>query len=65
MVRYGKAIMPHKYPMNFLLIVNLWTTTFFLTLNTTTKFHYGCSVCVEKEGIQMVEQTIGSVWMIC
>jgi hypothetical protein len=65
MVRYGKAIIPHKYPMNFLLIIYVWTETFLLTLKSTTKFYSWCSVWVEKEGIQMVEKVVGSVWMLC
>jgi hypothetical protein len=65
MIRYGKIIVPHKYPMNFPLITNVWTATFLLTLKSTTKFHSCCSFQVEKEGIQMVKQVIGSVWMMC
>jgi hypothetical protein len=65
MIGYGKAIVPHKYPMVFLLITNVWTTTFFPTLKSTTKFYSWCSVWDKKEGIQMVEKAIGSVWMMC
>ena len=41
MVGYGKVwlwkwYVPHKYPMNFLLLNNIWTTTFLLTLMDTT-----------------------------
>jgi hypothetical protein len=35
LIRDGKAIFPHKYTMNFLLITNVWTTVFLLTLNRT------------------------------
>lgn len=31
----------------------------------TTKLYYLCSVRVEKEGIQIVEQEIWSVWKTC
>jgi hypothetical protein len=64
---YGKAwlCVPQKYPMNFLLLNNVWTATFFLTLMNTTKLYSWCSVWVEKEGIQIVEQAIGSVWKMC
>jgi hypothetical protein len=60
-----KGYVPQKYPMNFLLLNNIWTTTFLLTLMNTTKLYSWCSVRVEKEGIQIVEQAIGSVWIMC
>jgi hypothetical protein len=66
MVGYGnawlwKGYVPHKYPMNFLLLNNIWTGTFFLTLMNTIELYSWCSVWVKKEGIQIIEQTIGSV----
>jgi hypothetical protein len=48
--------------MNFLLLNNTWTATFFLTLMKTKELYYLCSVRVEKEDIQIIEKTIESVW---
>jgi hypothetical protein len=39
-----------------------WTATFLLTLINTTKLYSWCSVQVEKEGIQVIVKTMGSVW---
>jgi hypothetical protein len=60
-----KGYVPHKYPMNFLLLNNIWTTTFLLTLMNTTELYSWRSVWVEKEGIQIIEKKIGSVWRMC
>jgi hypothetical protein len=65
MIRYRKTIVPHKYPMNFIFIINVWIETLLLALKSTTELYSWCSVRVEKEGIQMVEQAIRSVWMMC
>ena len=70
MVGYGKVwlwkrYVPNKYPMQFLLLNKTWIGTIFLTLMNTTKSYSWCSVQVEKEGIQILEKTIGSVWGTC
>jgi hypothetical protein len=65
MVGYRKAMVPHKYLMVFLIIIDVWTVTFFPTLKSNEKIVFWCCVWVEKEGIQIVEHGIGSVWMIC
>jgi hypothetical protein len=44
---------------------NFWTTTVLLILVNTKKLYSWCSVRVEKEGIQIVEQEIGSVRRMC
>ena len=38
-----------------------WTVTFSLTLINTTELYSWCSVQVEKEGIQVIVKTMGSV----
>jgi hypothetical protein len=40
-----------------------WTATFLLTLINTTELYSWCSVQVEKEGIQVIVKTMGSVWI--
>jgi hypothetical protein len=49
----------------FLSLNNTWTATFLLTLMHTTKLYFGCIVQVRKEGIQIIEKTMGSVWRRC
>jgi hypothetical protein len=51
--------------MSFLPLNKTWTATFFLTLMNTTELCSWCSVQVEKEGIQVIEKTMGSVWRMC
>jgi hypothetical protein len=46
----------------FLSLNNAWIATFFLTLMNTTELYFWCSVRVGKEGIQIIEKTMGSVW---
>ena len=70
MIGYGmawlwKGYAPHKYPMNFLLINNVWTATFLIKLMNIIELYSWCSVQVENEGIQIVEKEIGSVWKMC
>ena len=51
--------------MNFLHLNNVWNATFLLTLMKTIELYSWCSVWVEKEGIQIVENAIGSVQKKC
>ena len=67
MVGYGmvwlwKGYVPHKYPMKFLFLNNIWTETILLSLMNTIELHSWCSVWVEKEGIQIIEKTMVSEW---
>jgi hypothetical protein len=67
MVGYGnlwlyKGYVPHKYTMSFLPLSKTWTATFLLTLVNITELYSWCSVQVEKEGIQVIVKTMGSVW---
>jgi hypothetical protein len=39
------------------------TATFLLTLINTTELYSWCSVLVEREGIQVIGKTMGSVWI--
>jgi hypothetical protein len=52
-------------PMNFIPLNKTWTATFLLTLMNTIELYSWCSVRVEKEGIQIIEKTMGSVWRMC
>jgi hypothetical protein len=66
MARYGYGnVMSHTGTKRFLLLNKNWAATFSLTLMNTTKLYSWCSVWVEKEGIQMVKQIMGSLWMMC
>jgi hypothetical protein len=64
MVGYGK-VTNHTGTKIFLPLNKTWTATFFLTLMNTIELYYWCSVRVEKEGIQLIGKTIGSVWGMC
>jgi hypothetical protein len=61
---YGK-VMSHTGTKIFLLLNKTWAATFFLALMNTTELYSWCSVWVEKEGIQLIGKTIGSVWRMC
>ena len=66
MARYGYGkVMIHTSTKIFLPLNKTWTATFLLTLMNSTKLYSWCSVWVEKEGIQIIEKTIGSVWRMC
>jgi hypothetical protein len=65
MVEYGKVIVSHKYPMVFMLIINVWTATFFPTLKNIKGIIFLVFFFVEKEGIQMVEQAMERIWIMC
>jgi hypothetical protein len=66
MARYGYGkVMSHIGTKIFLVLNKTWAATFLLTLMNTTKLYYWCSVQVEKEGIQLIGKTIGSVWRMC
>ena len=61
---YGK-VMKYTCTKSFLSLNKTWTATFLLTLMNTTKLYSWCSVQGEKEGIQLIGKTIGSVWRMC
>jgi hypothetical protein len=66
MEKYGHGkVMNHTCTKIFLPLNKTWTSNFFLTLMNTTKLYSWCSVRVEKEGIQLIGKTIGSVWGMC
>ena len=66
MSRYGYGkVMSHIGTKSFLLLNKTWAATFLLALMNTTKLYSWCSVQVEKEGIQLIGKTIGSVWRMC
>jgi hypothetical protein len=39
MIEYGKAMVPHKYPIVFLLIIDVWTANVFPTLKSTQELY--------------------------
>jgi hypothetical protein len=66
MARYGYGkVMSHTGTKSFLPLNKTWTATFLLTLMNTTELYSWCSVRVEKEGIQLIGKTIGSVCGEC
>jgi hypothetical protein len=69
MVGYGKVqiwkVMSHTGTKSFLPLNKTGTATFLLILMYTKKLYSWCSVWVEKEGIQLIGKTIGSVWRMC
>jgi hypothetical protein len=66
MERYGYGnVMSHIGTKSFLPLNKTWTATFLLTLMNTTELYSWFSVRVEKEGIQLIGKTIGSVWRMC
>ena len=66
MARYGYGkVMSHIGTESFLRLNKTWVATFLLTLMNTIELYSWCSVWAENEGIQMVRQVIGSVWMMC
>jgi hypothetical protein len=66
MERYGYGnIMSHTGTKSFLPLNKTWAATFLLTLMNTIELYSWCSVRVEKEGIQLIRKTIGSVWRMC
>jgi hypothetical protein len=64
MVGYGKDIVTCKYTMDFLPVIDVWSKNVLATLKRTKELYSQFCVWVEKEGIKMVEQEVGSIWII-
>jgi hypothetical protein len=58
MIGYGKAMMPHKDLIAFLLYLMFGLQPFFPTPKNTPELYSWCCVSVEKVGIQIVMKVI-------